>query len=314
MQLIKSILEQFSHTDLLHIRALTTNILTGRLPHSEQSRLFWDHKGYTQNLNTATVNPSKDDLNIYKKYLTNENNSKNALLLGSTPMLRNLLSEAGFQNYVVTDFSFKTIESSSRALDKLNIGIDIDNEIWLKSDWLEIPLEPESFDYIVGDMVFTQIEPGKQSLFVEKLASLLKPEGHFVGRMHICNTNFDDMDPKTIITEVLRSKDFQNTTEQRLGLLYKLRDRLRNKENHITSIHTITSELLQFKTADEKGGDFLRTIVGTISRRADIGLSFITQTKEELEKIILRKFIIEKIVTATDYYSEYFPIYVLRKK
>ena len=246
--------------------------------------------------------------------MTNENNSKNALLLGSTPMLRNLLSEAGFQNYVVTDFSFKTIESSSRALDKLNIGIDIDNEIWLKSDWLEIPLEPESFDYIVGDMVFTQIEPGKQSLFVEKLASLLKPEGHFVGRMHICNTNFDDMDPKTIITEVLRSKDFQNTTEQRLGLLYKLRDRLRNKENHITSIHTITSELLQFKTADEKGGDFLRTIVGTISRRADIGLSFITQTKEELEKIILRKFIIEKIVTATDYYSEYFPIYVLRKK
>src|SRR3989344_3181410 len=271
MRLMYSILKGFSNKDLLYIRWLITEILANKLSHNEQSKLFWDNNGYARNLNTAVVNPSEDDLNIYKKYLIDGGGNKKVLLLGSTPLLRNLLNEAGFRNYVVADFSFTTIESSLRTLDKLNINVDIDNEIWLKSDWLEMPLEPESFDYIVGDMVFTQIEPYKQKL---------------------------------------SAKNFENTARQRLELLYRLRNRLRDKESQITSVHAIVHELLQYKTTNNKRLSFIKSMLKMLSKRAEVNLPFITQTKDELEKNILRFFSLYASASASDYPSNDFPIYI----
>jgi len=314
MRLIYSILQWFSNKDLINIRRLITEILASKLPHHEQSRLFWDNNGYTRNLRVSPANPSEDDLRLYKKYLTDGGNNKRVLLLGSTPLLRHLLSEAGFKNYVVADFSFTAIENSLQALNKLGIDLNPENEIWLKSDWLEMPLEPESYDCIMGDMVFTQIEPSKQPLFVKKISSLLKQKGNFIGRMYICNTNFDYKDPEKIIEEILYSKDFKNTVEQRFALLYRLRDRLRDRKTQTTSPHIIVDEILQYKTQDEKELDFLRSVVKMVSRRAEVGLPFITQTKDELMDAILKEFLLETSATASDYASEYFPIYVLRKK
>ena len=153
MRLIYSILKWFSNKDLLYIRELITEILANKLSHNEQSKLFWDNNGYMRNLYISPASPSKDDLNIYKKYLTDGKNNKRALLLGSTPLLRRLLSESGFKYYVIADFSFATIESGLRTINKLGINLDTENEIWLKSEWLKMPLESESFDCIVGDMV-----------------------------------------------------------------------------------------------------------------------------------------------------------------
>src|SRR3972149_2329529 len=275
MRLIYPILKWFSNNDLLYIRRLITEILANKLSRNEQSKLFWDN-GYAWNIRVSPVNPSKD--------------------------------------YVIADFSFVTIEKSLQALNKLGINLDAENEIWLKSEWLVMPLGPKSLDYIVGDMVFTQIEPHKQPLFVEKLASLLKPNGYFIGRVHICNPNFYDREPKKIIEEILSSKDLENTVEQRFALLYRLRDRLRDNKTQTTSPHTIINELLKYQTSDEKKLDFLRSVVNMISRRAEIGLPFISQTKDELANVISKEFSLETIVTASDYASEYFPIYVLRKK
>ena len=250
MRLMYSILKWFSNKDLLYIRRLIIEILSHKLSHDEQSKLFWDNNGYAWNIRVSPINPSENDLNIYKKYLTGDGNNKKVLLLGSTPLLRHLLSEQGFKNYVVTDFSFTTIENSLRALDKLGINLNTENEIWLKSNWLDMPLEPESFDYIVGDMVFTQIEPNRQSFFIKKISSLLRPDGYFIGRIHICNSNIYDREPRKIIEEILTSETFKNTTEQRFALLYKLRDRLRNNKTQTTSPHTIINELLKYQTSD----------------------------------------------------------------
>ncbi|MDP3793119.1 MAG: class I SAM-dependent methyltransferase [bacterium] len=288
--------------------------MANKLSHNEQSKLFWDNNGYAWDIRVSPVNPSEDDLRLYKKYLTAKDDEKKALLLGSTPLLRNLLGKLGFKDYVIADFSFVTIEKSLQALNKLGIDLDTDNEIWLKSEWLEMPLEPQSYDCIIGDMVFTQIEPSKQSLFVKKLASLLKQNGSFIGRVHICNSNFYDKDPKKIIEEILFSEDLENTAEQRFALLYRLRDRLRDNKTQTTSPSTIINELLKYQTSDEKKQDFLRSVVNMISRRAEIGLPFISQTKDELANVISKEFSLETIVTASDYASEYFPIYVLRKK
>ena len=314
MRLIYPILKWFSNKDLLYIRRLITEILANKLSRNEQSKLFWDDNGYAWNIRVSPINPSEDDLRLYKQYLTDGGNNKRVLLLVSTPLFRHLLSELGFRDYVIVDFSFTAIENSLQALSKLGIDLDAENEIWLKSEWLEIPLEPKSFDCIVGDMVFTQIEPHKQPLFVEKLASLLKPSGYFIGRVHMCNSNFYDREPKKIIEEILSSKNLENTVEQRFALLYRLRDRLRDNKTQTTSPHIIINELLKYQTSDEKKLDFLRSAVNMISRRAEIGLPFISQTKDELANVISKEFSLETIITASDYASEYFPIYVLRKK
>src|SRR3989338_9178583 len=128
MRLMYSILKWFSNKDLLYIRRLIIEILSHKLSHDEQSKLFWDNNGYAWNIRVSPVNPSEDDLNIYKKYLIDGKKNKKVLLLGSTPSLRHLLSEVGFKNYVVADFSFATIKNSLRALDKLGINLDPENE------------------------------------------------------------------------------------------------------------------------------------------------------------------------------------------
>ena len=312
MHLMHSILKLFSNRDLLYVRRLITNILANKLPYREQSKLFWDDNGYTRNLRISPANPSEDDLNIYKKYLTDGGNNKKVLLLGSTPLLRHLLSELGFQNYVVADFSFATIENSLWALDKLGIDLNSENEIWLKTDWLEMPLEPQSYDCVIGDMVFTQIEPGQQPLFVKKISSLLKQNGNFIVRMCMCNTDFDDVDPKKIIEGILFSET--SAVEQRFALLYRLRDRLRDNKTQTTSPSTIINELLKYQTPDEKKGDFLRSVAKMISKRAEVGLPFITQLKDELDEIISKEFLLEASATASDYAYDNFPIYILRKK
>ncbi|KKR84838.1 MAG: hypothetical protein UU33_C0007G0004 [Candidatus Azambacteria bacterium GW2011_GWF1_41_10] len=312
MRLIYSILKQFSNRDLLHIRKLITDILSIKLPYREQSRLFWDNNGYTRNLRISPANPSEDDLRLYKKYLTDGGNNKKVLLLGSTPLLRYLLSESGFKNYVVADFSFATIENSLWALDKLGIDLNSENEIWLKTDWLEMPLEPQSYDCVIGDMVFTQIEPGQQPLFVKKISSLLKQNGNFIVRMCTCNTDFNDVDPQKIIEGILFSET--SAIEQRFALLYRLRDRLRNSKTQTTSPSTIINELLKYQTSDEKKLDFLRSVAKMISKRAEMGLPFVTQLKNELDEIISKEFLLEASATASDYAYDNFPIYILRKK
>lgn len=313
MRIMYSMLKRFQKKDLLYLRGLITTILANKLIHNEQLKLFWDDNGYTRNLHISLVNPSQDDLNIYKKHLTSET-SRKILLLGSTPLLRYLLSNMGFKNYVVADFSFTTIENSLRALNELGINLEPNNEIWLKSNWLDMPLEPESLDCIVGDMVFTQIEPSRQMRFVNKLASLLKSDGSLIVRMSICNANFDDVDPQKIIEEILTSGTFENNTEQRFTLLYRLRDKLRDRKTQTTSPHSIINELLQYQTFDEKKLGFLRSVIKMISKRSEISLPFITQTKAELEQIIFKEFALETSEAASDYSSEYFPIYILRKK
>jgi len=314
MRLIYSILKRFSNRDLLDIRKIITDILSIKLPHRERSKLFWENGNYMKNLYISPASPSKDDLNIYKTYLTdNKQDNKKVLLLGSTPLLRNLLKELGFRNYVIADFSFIIIENSLQTLNKLKIDLNTENEIWLKSGWLEMPLESESFDYIVGDMVFTQIEPNKQSLFVKKMASLLKSNGRFIGRMQICNTNSDNKDPQKIIEKMVTSETFENTAEQRFALLYRLRNGLRNKKTQTTSPQKIVDEILRYRYENETELEFLKSVLKMISKRAEIRLPFITQTKDELENVISKEFSLETIVTASDYASEYFPIYVLKK-
>lgn len=313
MRFISSILQQFSNKDLLYIKHSVAEILATRLSFRERSRLVWDHKKYSRNLYNSPYNPSKGDLELYKKFLRDGGN-KRALLLGSTPLLRYVLSELGFEKYIVADFSFKTIEGSLQALYQSNINLDTDNEIWLKSDWLDMPLNPHSLDYIVGDFVLTQIEPGKQLFFIKKLSSLLKESGIFIGRMYFCNPEKDHQSPKQIIEEVVSSKDFENTIEQRFLLLYKLRDRLRDKNTQTTSHTAIADVLLQYKTLDEKVQDFLRGIIKMMSVRIEANLSHISQTKEEQERLLTKEFSIKIIATASDYPSRYYPVYVLEKR
>ena len=295
MRLLYSILKRFSNNDLLYVRKLITEILVGELTHNKQSKLFWDDNGYARNVYISPHNPSKNDLDIYKKYLTDTTKNKKVLLLGSTPLLRYLLNDMGFKHYVLVDFSFTTIENSVQILKKLGMNLDPENEIWLKSEWLEMPLVPDSFDYIVGDLVFTQIEPSKQQLFVKKLASLLKQNGNFITRIQVCDTCHDDKDPKKLIEETLHSSGFKNATELRFALLYRLRDRLRDKETQTTSLHVIINELLQYKTLNNKEIDIFRSVIQMLSKRIEIGIPFITQTKNNLKKSYLKNFYWKKV-------------------
>jgi SAM-dependent methyltransferase len=314
-QLLRSLFSIFSNKDLLSFQSVINGIVHTRLSHQERSQLLWDYKKYNRKLYVSPFSPSHGDIKLYRKFLKQYSKpNARVLLLGSTPLLRHLLEDMGFKKYMLVDFSFKAIEGSSRVLEESAMGVDSDNEVWIKSDWLSMPLQPNSFDIVVGDLVLTQIEPKTQKEFIKKIYSLLKNNGRFIVRMHTCSSCVEDEDPQLIIKKFLDRSDFEGTVEQQFLLLYALRNRLRDQKKQMTSAVDVVNELLKYKTTDEKKLSFLRDTVRISTKRIALKAFFVTQTKSEIEVLFSQDFSIENVKHANDYQSELFPMYALRKR
>lgn len=123
--------------------------------------------------------PSAEEISQYNKWLKHISKGRKelkGLVLGSTPELRDALYENNFDTYII-DINLEMILAMSELLKNKN-----PDEVIVRSNWLNNPLQEKYFDVILGDAVLPNLPWNKREQFYSELKRLLKKGGYFINR------------------------------------------------------------------------------------------------------------------------------------
>lgn len=248
----------------------------------------------------------------YRKWLAElaiGKESQKGLVLGATPELRDGMVEHGY------DLTSVDINPEMfRAMDELRKSI-APNEQLIEASWLDMPLEDDSFDVVVGDAVLPNVPWEERDRFLSEIKRVLKPGGVFLTRAFYVprEKRFSSIDE---IFEHFSKKEatVQSTVEMAFELLMLTHDdalhagsfteakRLLD-EYHKKHGATFESENLQ-KMHDVIESYWLTKLLGK---------TWIFAYREEEEEQYRKHFTIEKTFESPDHdYSHLTPMYFLR--
>lgn len=279
----------------------------------DRVRLYWDRIGpdfYVNGAPPAYI--SEESKAIYAKIFKSEiNRGDTALVLGTTPALRELLGFLDSVNWVA-DFSEngfsmteRVLSSEIRAKEKHFIG-----------DWLELETRftKESLKLVVGDLIFRQmpIEDGKNLISV--IADLLRPDGVFVLRSSSINPRWEGVSCREILNLGLKLSA-ENGIKKRLAVtltVFRLRDRWADEFGRVR-IDKLKAELFDTLNANDNPG-LLEFGSGVLNYMTEPPLiSWTHLTESQFYSLIKDHFSVEERICADDYPdAEFFPIYVLK--
>lgn len=123
--------------------------------------------------------PSGQEIGQYNKWLKEISRAKSGLkglVLGSTPELRDALYENQFDTCMI-DINLEMILAMSELLKNKN-----PDEVIIRSNWLNNPLQGKYFDVILGDAVLPNLPWDKREQFYNEVKRLLKKGGYFINR------------------------------------------------------------------------------------------------------------------------------------
>lgn len=260
----------------------------------------WDREG-------KMTRPSPSEVEIYKQFLSpvvGEN--KRILVLGPTPELRDIVAE---NDPVVVDISFKTIISASSYLKKASI----DNETWIKCDWMKLPFPPAYFDVIIGDLVSNQFPPGeREEKFLDTIKNLCTPSGHFISRFMFKRTGLTKEQLENRISFLCaepsllkREKIFAVVNN---ALAHTCDDDLRL--NNLYSAWRALEEILSSRRYDTKTKNIVKDSIVYLKENGFPGGRWWTPPSEKnLISLLNKYFVIKNRGHAQDYPdAPYFPI------
>ena len=248
--------------------------------------------------------PSKDDLKIYEEVVSTLPRNSRILILGATPELRDLAASSGFKP-VVVDFSLPMIIEMLQYTQKTNA----DDEIWIKSDWLSMPLEG-NFDVVLGDLVLRMIESGQQEEFLKRIRKILSPTGIFVAREHFVEESLFDLAAIEILNMSCNILDEKLAASAASGRLFdKFSDLNKNIICRGKAIEFMQEAMNMAKNSRQQ------IIFSAVLKFMSGGIGWAAHSKAYLENLINKFFNINDIKTAADYPdSKFYPIYFLKKK
>lgn len=148
----------------------------------------WEYMCERWNQFAPPGRPSKDDINTMRTMMYDclepDKENYHVLLLGATPEIRDMLAEDSRITTILVDITIDMIVSMGRLMQN-----NTEHEIWMKSSWIDAPLEKDYFDVVLSDLVICNVEYSKHDMFYSKIASLLRPNGHWINRVYSINGN-----------------------------------------------------------------------------------------------------------------------------
>ena len=135
----------------------------------------WSSAATTWHLAAPPATPSQEDLRHFQSALREPYDGQDVLILGSTPLLRQLFGGLGCR-VVVADFNESIYSSTTAYLDP-----GWHEEFW-NVDWLQIDTGTHSnrFDLIVGDKVLDNLHPTVWTTVFQLWSELLRRDGRLV--------------------------------------------------------------------------------------------------------------------------------------
>lgn len=123
------------------------------------------------------LRPSVKFLQVYEEHIRLLEGRENpeVLILGATPELR-MMALNHDANVTVVDINKMVIEAMDELMDYTNL--DKDREITLNSNWLDMPLQEDTYDLILGDGSINELKRAEYETLLIKLKHILKPRGY----------------------------------------------------------------------------------------------------------------------------------------
>lgn len=263
---------------------------------------------------TSPSRISHGEAEKYREWLKQLNNGSEplkALVLGATPELRDALNEYGYETTSI-DINLEMILAMNSLLKIKN-----PNEILVRANWFENPLQSGYFDIIVGDAILPNIPWNKREALLREIKRLLKPNGLFITRAFCVPRKkpfktADELLKKFSIKEPTYKSALEFVLDVQI-LFYDSKDRL--------GTFSKPKEVIE-KYRTEKGFAFesenLNKILDIVWRfwsKKFIDKVFVYAYRDEEEKEYLKFFEIVKTFEAKDNeYSKITPMYILKLK
>lgn len=274
---------------------------------------YWLNLAKKWQLVKPPIRPSKEDLKIYEKLLKKNKIRNNILILGATPELRELALKYGKQ-IVVCDINLNMILAMTELMRHKN-----KKEIWIKADWVSVPLKHNHFDAILGDVINTNVGWEKINIFHKHLANILKPKGIFVTRSFFATSKERAIKIfEAIIKNITKKK--KPTLKDLAHLKIALEILSYNPRKKIVTIgpkfyqKIYNTYIKKYKVSPKKRKLILSRLLKLYSL-SKIDKSWRAPTENEDDKLLKRYFkIAEKIYSPDPFFKNLWPIYCLRKK
>lgn len=259
--------------------------------------------------------PSDQEVATYMEWLKRISGSESglkALVLGATPELRDVLNQLHFKTHAI-DINMEMILALNGLVEHQN-----PDEVLIRANWLENPLQESYFDVVLGDAVFANVPWEKRSDFYKEIVRLLKPNGHYLSRTFYApeKRRYENIDD---ILAVFAKKKASNQTA--IELVFELQlfthdpfDRL----GSMAKVRKVMEEIHGSKGFTFESQDLNQTLEIVWSYWVGDALSkkvWIYPFQKEEEKEYVQYFDIENKFSATDHpYGELTPMYLLKVK
>lgn len=246
--------------------------------------------------------PSLGDIESYRVLSGSKIRGK-VLVLGSTPELRDLVARESSERPVVADASIAMLLRGASLL----ADAEPEREIWVKADWVAMPLPEASFDLVLGDMIWWVVPVSAQQGICRKIASLLRPDGVWVSRFRMHDALRLTQSPLDIIEEHLRmlsgaSNDPSIVCGAMLSALYDATaDMERRRLSRSRVLTALSGAMGHTHSAREQA--FLESAAARI-----VGADWTIQGREEILRSVSERFKLLSEMKADDYESAHYPV------
>lgn len=263
----------------------------------------WQNYAVTWNKFKPPWVPSTERLKIYGRLINKYVRGKEALILGATPAIRDLLAKLKF-NVTILDICPSMVKAAnSLKKTKNKERIVIGN--WLTADF------KNKFDLVMGDSVLPNVHPRQYPRFFQQIGKFLKDDGVFIEQGPVINKKISTV--KLTTNQII--ENVENNPKYYKNYLNRAYDYVRWCYSH-AKYHLVDWGSLERECRDrmEKGelnkGEFNLLSFGFKS----LGISL--YRKKELEKILRKywKIIEEKYEKKHPVHRDFYRIYVLKKK
>jgi SAM-dependent methyltransferase len=272
----------------------------------EEMRAIWESNARTWALRSWPRRPSPDDVGIYRR-LAGERLAGRTMLLGATPELRDLLAEGSAP--VVVDSSAAMYAATTELLQRADPAL----ETWVQADWRELPFEADSFDLILGDMIWWGLSLRRQHEVLAGIARVLAPDGLYIGRLRCTDRARTAQDATEAVRHFLaRVEAAPEEAPHVQGLMLAwLYDHTQRTELHRLDRERTRALLLELadRPEFERHRDYLRESASLV-----IGADWTSQTREELLELFATRMELVAEERAEDYDSRLQPIVALRPR
>lgn len=274
-----------------------------------KSQAFW-HQSFAKKwgeISKPPICPSKSEVAIIRSWIK-KHKGQNLLVLGSTPQYRDLGHELKKQ-VAIADISLKMMQAMSEFMKYKN---KVSEELWLKANWLEMPVRQNHWDFVLGDLVLANMPLKLWPKFLQKINKVLKPNGFFITRCWWKEKFSSDSFLETIINNPNLEKKWNSSEVVWLAHMLP----------YNPTAHTISSKKgrTQLKNLIKKEKDKplqarLKKILNMYNEEIPGNKTWWGFPKKNLDKIFSRYFHIIDIQHGNDHcFTQDTPVYLLKKK